>query len=161
MKQRRQRPLFFIDIAVPRDIDPKINEIDNVYLYDIDDLEGVVAQNIAERKQEALQAERIIQEESIKFRSWLEGIDVVPTILALRKKMDDIQQGEWKKAGTVLQGLTSEQHKAVEIMTHSIINKVLHYPITFLKEQVPDNHKNEKIDQIQKIFNLNEGMEVE
>jgi glutamyl-tRNA reductase len=161
MRQRRQRPLFFIDIAVPRDIDPQINEIDNVYLYDIDDLQGIVAENIAERKQEALQAERIIQEECFKFRSWLEGIEVVPTILALRKKMEDIQQGEWKKAGTILQGLTPDQQKAVEIMTQAIINKVLHDPITFLKEQVPEDHKNQKIDQIQKIFNLNEGMEVD
>ena len=161
MKQRRQRPLFFIDIAVPRDIDPKINEIDNVYLYDIDDLQGIVAQNIAERKQEALQAERIIQEEWIKFRSWLEGIEVVPTILALRKKMEDIQQGEWKKAGAALQGLSPEQLKAVEIMAQSIINKVLHDPITYLKEQLAEDKKNEKIDQIQKIFNLIEGMEVD
>jgi glutamyl-tRNA reductase len=161
MKQRRQRPLFFIDIAVPRDIDPKINEIDNVYLYDIDDLQGIVTQNIAERKQEALQAERIIQEECIKFRSWLERIEVVPTILALRKKMEDIQHKEWKKVGPVLQGLTPEQHKAVEIMTHSILNKVLHDPIQFLKEPVPEDHKNEKIDRIQKIFNLNKGMEVD
>lgn len=159
MKQRRQRPLFFIDIAVPRDIDPKINNLDNVYLYDIDDLQGIVTRNIAERKQEALQAERIIQEECIKFRSWLEGIEVVPTILALRKRMEDILQGEWKKAGPALQGLTPEQYKAVEVMTNSIINKVLHDPITFLKEPLPEDHKNEKIDRIQKIFNLNKGME--
>ena len=99
MKQRKQRPLFFIDIAVPRDIDPKINEMDNVYLYDIDDLQGMVHQNMAVRKQEALQAERIVQEEGIKFDSWLNGLEVVPTIVSLRKKMEGIRQGEWKKAG--------------------------------------------------------------
>lgn len=159
MKQRKQRPLFFIDIAVPRDVEPRINTLDNVYLYDIDDLQGIVDQNIAERKQEALQAERIVQEESIKFRFWLEGLEVVPTIMALRKKMDDILQGEWKKAGPALQGLKSEQQKAMEIMTSAIINKVLHDPITFLKRQVHEDQKDVKIDWIQKVFNLNKGME--
>jgi len=159
MKQRKQRPLFFIDIAVPRDIEPKINEIDNVYLYDMDDLQGIVAQNMAERKQEALQAERIVQEEGIKFRSWLNRLEVVPTIIALRKKMEDIKQGEWKKNGAVLEGLTSEQQKAVDQMAGSIINKVLHDPISFLKDPGHEEHKDEKIDRIQKIFNLNKGME--
>lgn len=161
MKQRKQRPLFFIDIAVPRDIDPKINEIDNVFLYDIDDLQGIVTQNMAERKQESLQAERIVQEECIKFRSWLNGLEVVPTIIALRQKMQDILQMERKKAGPILEGLTSEQLKAVEMMTGSIINKVLHDPIRFLKEPRHDDHtddKDEKIDRVQKIFNLNKGM---
>lgn len=161
MKQRRQRPLFFIDIAVPRDIDPKINELDNVYLYDIDDLQGVVAHNIAERKQEALQAERIVIEESIKFQTWLNKLEVVPTIIALRKKMENILQGEWKKGATALQGLTPEQQKAVEIMIYSIINKVIHDPITFLKYPGMEDRKNESIDQIQKIFNLRKGMEEE
>ena len=86
MKQRKQRPLFFIDIAVPRDIDPRINEMDNVYLYDIDDLQGVIHQNMAVRKQEALKAERIVQEEGLKFGSWLNGLDVVPTIISLQKE---------------------------------------------------------------------------
>jgi glutamyl-tRNA reductase len=159
MKQRKQRPLFFIDIAVPRDIDPKVNTLDNVYLYDIDDLQGIVDQNIAGRKQEALQAERIVQEESIKFHSWLEGLEVVPTIMALRKKMDDILQGEWKKAGAALQGLRPEQQKAMEIMTSAIINKVLHDPIIFLKQQNHTELKDEKIDWIQKIFKLDKGVE--
>lgn len=159
MKQRKQRPLFFIDIAVPRDVEPKINTLDNVYLYDVDDLQGIVDQNIAGRKQEALQAERIVQEETIKFRSWLEGLEVVPTIMALRKKMDQILQGEWKKAGPALQGLTPEQQRVMEIMTSAIINKVLHDPITFLKKQDHKELKDEKIDWIQKVFNINKGME--
>ena len=159
MKQRKQRPLFFIDIAVPRDIDPKINTMDNVYLYDIDDLQGIVHQNMAVRKQEALQAERIVQEEGIKFGSWLNGLEVVPTIISLRKKMEGIRQGEWKKAGPALEGLTPGQQKAMEQMTGSIINKILHDPISFLKEPGHEDHKDEKIDRIQKVFNLNKGME--
>ncbi len=159
MKQRKQRPLFFIDIAVPRDIDPRINQMDNVYLYDIDDLQGIVHQNMAVRKQEALQAERIVQEEGIKFGSWLNGLEVVPTIISLRKKMEGIRQGEWKKTGPVLESLTPEQQKAIEQMTDSIINKILHDPISFLKEPEHEDHKDEKIDRIQKIFNLNRGKE--
>jgi glutamyl-tRNA reductase len=159
MKQRKQRLLFFIDIAVPRDIDPRINAIDNVYLYDIDDLQGIVHQNMTVRKQEALQAERIVQEEGIKFDSWLNGLEVVPTIISLREKMEGIRQGEWKKAGPALEGLTPEQQKAIEQMTDSIINKIVHDPIAFLKEPGHEDHKDEKIDQIQKIFNLNKGME--
>ncbi|MBI4765624.1 MAG: glutamyl-tRNA reductase [Deltaproteobacteria bacterium] len=162
MKQRKQRPLFFIDIAVPRDIDPGINELDNVYLYDIDDLQGVIQQNIAVRKQEALKAERIAQEEGLKFDAWLNGLDVVPTIISLRQKIEAIRQGEWKKAGSALEGLTPGQQKAIEQMTGSIINKILHAPISFLKEAGHEDHKGVKIDQIQKIFNLNDsnkGME--
>ncbi len=159
MKQRKQRPLFFIDIALPRDIDPRINEMDNVFLYDMDDLQGIVHQNMAERKQEALQAERIVQEEGIKFRSWLKELEVVPTIIGLRKKVEDIFQGEWKKAGPVLEGLTAEQQKAVEQMAGSMINKILHDPISFLKEPGHDDHQDEKIDQVQKIFKIDTGRE--
>jgi glutamyl-tRNA reductase len=159
MKQRKQRPLFFIDIAVPRDIDPRINTMDNVYLYDIDDLQGVVHQNMTVRKQEALQAERIVQEEGIKFGAWLKGLEVVPTIISLRKKMEGILQGEWKKAAPTLEGLSPEQQRVIEQMTGSMINKILHDPITFLKEPGHEDHKDEKIDRIQKIFNLNNGIE--
>ena len=84
---------------------------------------------------------------------------MVPTIMALRKKMDDILQGEWKKAGPALQGLKPEQQKAMEIMTSAIINKVLHDPITFLKQQDHKDLKDEKIDWIQKVFKINKGME--
>jgi glutamyl-tRNA reductase len=154
MKQRKQRPLFFIDIAVPRDIDPQINRLDNVYLYDIDDLQGIVAHNMAERQQEAVQAERIVQEECIKFNAWLSGLEVVPTIVTLRKKMEDIIEGEWKRVESSLQGLTEEQRRAVERLTGSIINKVLHDPITFLKESANGDPQERKIDRIQKIFNL-------
>ena len=159
MKQRKQRPLFFIDIAVPRDIDPSINQIDNVYLYDIDDLQGIVHQNLTVRKQEALQAERIVEEEGIKFGSWLNELEVVPTIVSLREKMEAIRQGEWKKTAPVLDSLTPEQQKAIEQMTDSIINKILHDPISFLKETVHEDHKDEKIDRIQRIFNLDRGKE--
>jgi glutamyl-tRNA reductase len=161
MKQRKQRPLFFIDIAVPRDIDPLVNHLDNVYLYDIDDLQGVVANNIAARKNEALQAERIVQEEAVKFRNWMNGLEVVPTIVALRNKIEDIRQGELKKAGLVLQELTPEQQKAIEAMSQAMINKILHDPITFLKKPGDPFQVSKQADLTQKIFNLNAEAEAE
>jgi glutamyl-tRNA reductase len=154
MKQRRQRPLFFIDIAVPRDIDPRVNDLDNVYLYDIDDLQGVVAQNMAARKNEAVAAERIVQEETVKFRTWLNGLEVVPTIVALRQKMEEIRQGELKRGGAALQDLTPEQLKAVELLSQSMVNKILHDPITFLKRTGNRQQVSEQVDLAQKFFNL-------
>ena len=153
MKQRKQRPLFFIDIAVPRDIDPRINHLDNVYLYDIDDLQGVVVHNIAARKNEAVQAERIVQEESVKFRNWMNGLEVVPTIIALRNKIEDIRRGELKKAGPVLQELTPEQQKGIEAMSQAMINKILHDPITFLKKPGDPFQVSKQADLTQKVFN--------
>lgn len=161
MKQRKQRPLFFIDIAVPRDIDPQVNQLDNVYLYDIDDLQGVVAQNIAARKDEAVQAERIVREEAVKFRNWMNGLEVVPTIVALRNKVEDIRLGELKKAGPVLQELTSEQQRAIEAMSQAMINKILHDPITFLKKPGDPLQVSEQADLTQKIFRLNAESETE
>lgn len=155
MKQRRQRPLFFIDIAVPRDIDPRVNDLDNVYLYDIDDLQGVVAQNMAARKNEAVAAERIVQEETVKFRTWLNGLEVVPTIVALRQKMEEIRQGELKRGGAALQDLTPEQLKAVELLSQSMVNKILHDPITFLKRAGNRQQVSAQVDLAQKFFNLN------
>ncbi len=161
MKQRKQRPLFFIDIAVPRDIDPQVNHLDNVYLYDIDDLQGVVAQNIAARKNEAVQAERIVQEETVKFQNWMNGLEVVPTIVALRNKFDDIRQGELKKVSPVLQELTPDQQKAIEAMSQAMMNKILHDPITFLKKPGDPFQVSKQADLAQKIFNLNAEIEAE
>ena len=98
LKKRRNRPLFFIDIAVPRDVEPKVNNLNNVYLYDIDDLRGVIELNMNQRQQEAVKAERIISEEVIKFGKWLKTLKVVPTIISLRNKAETIVQAEIKKA---------------------------------------------------------------
>jgi len=88
IRARRSRPLFFIDIAVPRDIDPEINRLDNSYVYDIDDLKGIIEENIEDRQKEAVKGERIIDEAVIRFREWHETLDVVPTIVALRGKLE-------------------------------------------------------------------------
>ncbi len=142
MRQRRHKPIFFIDIAVPRDIDPKINELDNAYVYDIDDLQSVVEENRLKREKEARKAERIIEEELIKFERWLETLDIVPTIIALKRKLEDIRYKELNKTFSHLKHLSEEDKQAIAVMTEAMIKKILHGPISFLKER----ENREKID---------------
>lgn len=133
--QRRNRPIFLIDIAVPRDIDPMANEIDNVYLYDLDDLQGVVQANLRERQREADRAEALIDREVRQFVGWLESLKVVPTIVAMRKKVESIREEELQKVFARLPDLTSEERHAIATLTSSIVNKILHDPMTELKRQ--------------------------
>ncbi len=133
--QRRNRPIFLIDIAVPRDIDPMANEIDNVYLYDLDDLQGVVQANLRERQREADRAEALIDREVRQFVGWLESLKVVPTIVAMRKKVESIREEELQKVFARLPDLTPEERHAIATLTSSIVNKILHDPMTELKRQ--------------------------
>ena len=149
--------MFFIDIAVPRDIDPKTNKIDNAYLYDIDDLQGVVAANIEERKGEAKKAERIIQREIKLFKGWLESLEVVPTIISLREKLEDIRKKEVEKTLYSLNGGPNIDKKVLDKLTTSIINKILHSPVTKLKKQ-EDSHKGlYHVDAVRHLFDLDES----
>ncbi len=154
MRERRNKPLFFIDIAVPRDIDPRINEIDNVYLYDIDDLQGIVDFNRGERQKEAEQAEHIIEEETFKFQGWLHTLDVVPTIIALRKKAEALRRNELQKTLSHLPNLNEKEREAIEILTRSITNKMLHNPILFLKKKAGRNTMQLYVDTTQQLFDL-------
>jgi glutamyl-tRNA reductase len=106
MKERKQRPMFFIDISVPRNIDPLVNNISNAYVYDVDDLQGVVAANLKERTKEARRAEAIIEEEIETFYRWIKSLDVVPTIIALRNSLEEIRKSELEKAASQLEGLS-------------------------------------------------------
>jgi glutamyl-tRNA reductase len=154
MRSRRNRPLFFIDIAVPRDIDPEVNRIENVYLYNIDDLQGIVDLNRADRLREAGRAEHIITAEALKFDSWLRTLEVVPTIVALREKAEQIRQGELKKTFGHLDPLQEELARSLQVVTQSIVNKVLHDPILFLKRTSGKAHKEVYLDTARKMFNL-------
>jgi len=154
MRGRRNRPLFFIDIAVPRDIDPEVNRIENVYLYNIDDLQGIVDLNRAERLREAGRAEHIITAEALKFESWLRTLEVVPTIVSLREKAEQIRQGELKKTFGHLDPLQDDLAKSLEVVTQSIVNKVLHDPILFLKRTSGKARKDLYLDTARKMFNL-------
>lgn len=156
MSARKNRPLFFIDIAVPRDIDPDINRIGNAYVYDIDDLKGVVDENIEDRNREAVKGERIVDEAVIAFRKWYEGLGAAPTIVALRKKFDGIAQAEIDRTLKTRPNFTEEDRKAVCKMTQSMINKILHDPMLFLKSNGYHGDKSAFIDITRKLFNLDE-----
>jgi glutamyl-tRNA reductase len=153
IRARRNRPIFFIDIAVPRDIDPEINRLDNAYVYDIDDLKGTIEENIEERQNEAMKGERIIDEAVIRFQEWLDGLDVVPTIVALRKKLEAMAEIEIKR--TVHgQRLPPEETEAIQRMMAAFINKILHEPTVFLKKDIMFADKSAQIDTVRKLFKL-------
>ena len=134
LRARRGRPLFLIDLAVPRDLDPAINELDGCYLYDIDDLEAVVAESLGARRREAATAERIVAEEAEQFRTWQASLDVVPAIASLRARAEEIRQGELAKAEARLGDLSDAERRAVESVTAQIVNKLLHLPTIRMKE---------------------------
>ncbi|UCD83838.1 MAG: glutamyl-tRNA reductase [Deltaproteobacteria bacterium] len=154
MKARKNQPMFFIDISVPRNIDPKINDIANVYLYDIDDLEKVVEANIKERQKEAIKAEEIIRAEAKQFYHWLENLEVVPVIKSLKEKVEGIRKKELEKSISQLKGLSPEQIETLEALTSSIINKILHDPITQLKKQECEEDDSLYLEAARKLFNL-------
>jgi len=159
LKKRRNRPLFLIDIAVPRDIQPEVNNLSNVYLYDIDDLKGVIEINKSQRQDAAVKARRIVQEEVVKFEKWLKTLAVVPTIVSLRNKVEAIVQSEFGKSRSALDQLTPAHRKAVDVLIRSIVEKVLNDPILFLKGKAGRSSLNEYLDTTRKLFSLDEGDE--
>ncbi|MCI5148858.1 MAG: glutamyl-tRNA reductase [Candidatus Electrothrix sp. MAN1_4] len=156
MPRRRNRPLFFIDIAVPRDLDPEINTLDNIYLYDIDDLNNVVELNREQREKEALKACRIVEEETLKFQRWLAGMEVRPTIVDLRAAAESICQVELAKTLPRLNGISSKERKSIERMASSIVGKMLHHPMQYLKADHACVDQAERIMQVRTLFHLNE-----
>jgi glutamyl-tRNA reductase len=154
MRQRRNSPLFLIDIAVPRDLDPQLNDLDNVYLYGIDDLQNVVEMNKAERDKEALRAERIVTEETLKFMLWLGSMEITPTIVALREKANEVCQVELAKTLVQLKNLSPKEEKSLEKMVSAIANKLLHNPILYLKSNDEAEEKRRKLAMTRKIFGL-------
>lgn len=157
LRKRRNRPLFFIDIAVPRDVEPRINALGNVFLYDIDDLKEIVEENTAQRQQEALKAERIITEEVIQFGKWLETLDIVPTIISLKEKVEAIRMGEIKRSLPGLGKLTSSQMNALELLTISLVEKVINDPILILKNKASRASRDMYLDVTRKLFNLDKN----
>jgi glutamyl-tRNA reductase len=156
MRARRNRPLFFIDIAVPRDIDPEVNQIDNVYLYNIDDLQGIVEINQTERLKEATRAEHIISGEALKFDAWLRTLEVVPTIVSLREKAEEIREAEVQKTLSQMESLSDEEIEAIKTLTESVVKKLLHDPILFLKRTSTRTRKDFYLDIARRLFKLGE-----
>jgi glutamyl-tRNA reductase len=139
LRQRRYRPVFLIDLSVPRNFDPQLNEMDNVYLYDIDDLGGVAEVNRDERLREADKAEGIIDDEVETFWHWLASLDAVPTIVALRERADAIRRVELERTLAAFGPVTPATREALEAMTSAIVNKLLHGPMTRLKQRDREN----------------------
>ncbi|HEX9014605.1 MAG TPA: glutamyl-tRNA reductase [Chloroflexota bacterium] len=139
MTRREGKPLFLVDIAVPRDIDPDAAQIEGVYVYDIDDLQEVCANNLDERQKAAAQARELIRAEIDEFETWWNSLDVVPTIKALRDRAEEIRQVELRKALSRMGELTDRERSTLEALTTGIVNKMLHLPTVRLKEGCKDN----------------------
>jgi glutamyl-tRNA reductase len=135
LRARRQRPMFFIDLAVPRNFEPSINDLDNVYLYDIDDLAQTTADNVDERERERIRAEAIVEAEIDGFWRWLTSLEVVPTIVAIREKVEAIRQAELEKALTSLKDQAPRHRALLDALTSSIVNKILHAPLSSLRRE--------------------------
>ena len=131
---RKGRPLFVIDLAVPRDVEPGVAQLEDCYLYDIDDLQAVVRESLSGRRREAERAESIVEREAERFRDWQASRQVVPAIASLRERAESIRSGELAKAEGRLEGLSESERRTVESITTQIVNKLLHVPIVRLKE---------------------------
>jgi glutamyl-tRNA reductase len=134
LRARRGRRLLLIDLAVPRDLDPAIGDLDGCYLYDIDDLEQIVAETLSLRRREAERAEAIVAAEAEKFHEWQASLDVVPAIASLRARAEEIREAELQKAESLLGRLDESQRRAVEAVTAQIVNKLLHLPTVRMKQ---------------------------
>ncbi len=159
MRARMNRPLFFIDIAVPRDLDPRLNELENVYLYDIDDLSNVVEINKSEREKEAVKAARIVDEETLKFERWFVGLAVIPTIQALKEKVDSIGQLELSRTLARMPDMTESERENLSRMVTAITSKILHDPLMYLKSESCAGRDNSdlKVTTVRELFGLTKG----
>ncbi len=154
MSRRKNRPMFFIDIAVPRDVDPEMNKLDGIFVYDIDDLQQAVASHVADRKKEAERAEAIVNSEVERFQTRLQTLDVVPTIVSLQDHFETIRQAEIDRVRGRLGPLSPEQELALETLTHGIVNKIMHTPVSTLKTAAREPEATTVIDIVRRLFNL-------
>ncbi|HWQ10483.1 MAG TPA: glutamyl-tRNA reductase, partial [Holophaga sp.] len=155
LKARKHKPMFFIDIAVPRDVDPDVNSLDNVYLYDIDDLQEVVEENLAQRREEAARARDIIRLQVERFGEWLKSLDVKPTIVDLLGAGEAVARRELHKTLRRLgPDVPEETRRAIETLSLSISRKLLHEPIAFLKRRAREEKGDRFIDLTRRMYNL-------
>ncbi|OZI11287.1 glutamyl-tRNA reductase [Bacillaceae bacterium SAS-127] len=158
-KMRKGKPLFMVDIAVPRDLDPAISELESIFLYDIDDLEGIVQANLAERQKAAARIELMIESEIIAFNDWINMLGVVPVISALRQKALSIQAETMESIERKMPNLTDRERKVLSKHTKSIINQMLKDPISQAKELAGDKRATEKLELFMQIFNIEQEVE--
>ncbi|MBZ5639426.1 MAG: glutamyl-tRNA reductase, partial [Acidobacteriia bacterium] len=153
-RARRRGPLFLIDIAVPRDVAPDVNDLDNVYVYDIDDLQGVVDSNLEERRREAELAATMIEGEVESFARWRQSLDLAPTITALRERLHGIGRSEIERFRRKLGALSDEQRQAVEELTRGVVQKILHHPIRHLKGCASEGSGSDVAGLYRRIFDI-------
>jgi glutamyl-tRNA reductase len=151
---RRGRPLFLIDIALPRDVDPAVRKLAGVFLYDLDDLRAVSESNLRERRKEAVAAESMVDKEAREFLDWQKSLDAVPLLVELRRRGDEIRRQEIEKVRGRLGALTPEQEAAVDAATSAIVNKLLHAPTVALKEATREGHEPGEVGLIRRLFGL-------
>jgi len=156
LNRRKNRPMFFIDIAVPRDVDPEMNKLDGIFVYDIDDLQQAVSTHVADRRREAERAEEIVNLEVTRFQQRLQSLDVVPTIVSLQDHLETIRQAEIDRVRGRLGPLTAEQEHALETLTRGIVNKIMHTPVSTLKTAASEPEATTVIDVVRRLFNLQE-----
>ncbi|MBA0914827.1 MAG: glutamyl-tRNA reductase [Nitrospiraceae bacterium] len=154
VRQRQNRPMFLIDISVPRNIDPAVRHVDNAFLFDIDDLKARVEQNRGGRLEEAEKAERIVVDEVKVVRQWLQSLEVTPTIMALRTKADDIKRVEMEKTLGRLANLSASERELVEAMASSIVNKLIHNTMVTLKAEVNSSDGAAFVEAARRFFSL-------
>ena len=157
VKQRMNRPMFLIDISVPRNIDPAVRHVDNAFLFDIDDLKTRVERNRGERLNEAEKAERMVMEEVGVVRQWLQSLEVTPTIVALRARIDEIKRSEIDKTLGRLAHLSSTERELVEAMASSIVNKLIHNTMVTLKAEVNSSEGAAFVEAARRFFGLGES----
>ncbi|RMF92239.1 MAG: glutamyl-tRNA reductase, partial [Nitrospinota bacterium] len=156
IRRRRYRPMFFIDMAAPRNIDPSVNAISNVYLYDVDDLQNVVNTNIRQRQQEAAIAEELVNREAVAFQRWLNSLDVAPTIVSLQQKAESIRQQELSQLLDHLPTLSEQEREAIEAFSIAMVDKLLSTPIMNLRKGVKAPEGNKLLQAVRQLFDLNE-----
>jgi len=157
LQRRRNRPMFFIDIAVPRDVDAELNQLDHLFVYDIDDLQSVASSHLADRHREAERAEAIVAAEVERFSARLQTLDVVPTIVSFQEHLETIRQAEIDRVRGRLGPVTPKQELALETLTRGIINKIMHTPISELKNVAGQPEATTVLDAFRRMFNLPSG----
>lgn len=156
MKGRRHAPIFLVDIAVPRDIAPDVESLNGVFLYNIDDLQAVIASNLADREREAEKVETIIETEVEAFTGWLGSLDIVPTIAALKQRAEIIRTEEVAKALNKMTGLSDKDKNEVNALAKVLLSKILHEPIVKLKEHKHEKERYQYLETVRYLFGLKE-----
>jgi glutamyl-tRNA reductase len=161
MRMRKNRPLFLIDIAVPRDVDPAVGDLPNVFLYDIDDMQRVVAANLEQRRREIPRVETIINQEVNAFMEWFHARDIVPTIVDLRRRVDDIRQAELAWATNKLSNLSEQERNVLLAFSQRLVNKILHQPTVLLKQHANGRQGYHYAEALRDLFGIDDDPESE